>query len=85
MAVTMTSAEVRSKLIDALKLDLVGPDSSPAQPQGCELGDPDEILPQSPSPSTMLTSTRPAKQAPMTRSPRTASPPSRSTCPVRSG
>ncbi len=49
MAVTMTSAEVRSKLIDALKLDLVGPDSSPAQPQGCELGDPDEILPQSPS------------------------------------
>ncbi|MGA2738557.1 MAG: helicase, partial [Bryobacteraceae bacterium] len=37
----MTSAEVRGKLLDALKLDLVGP--------GGELGNRAEVLPQSPS------------------------------------
>ncbi len=37
----MQSAEVRSKLVDALKLDLVGPSNN--------LGNPDEALPQSPS------------------------------------
>jgi len=37
----MTSAQVRSKLAEALKLDLVGP--------GQELGNPVEVLPQSPS------------------------------------
>ena len=37
----MTSAQVRTKLVDALKLDLVGP--------GEQLGNPAEILPQSPS------------------------------------
>jgi hypothetical protein len=37
----MTSAEVRGKLLDALKLDLVGP--------GGELGNRTEVLPQSPS------------------------------------
>ena len=36
-----TSAQVRNKLVDALKLDLVGPE------QG--LGDAAEVLPQSPS------------------------------------
>lgn len=37
----MTSAEVRTKLVEALRLDLVGP--------GIDLGDPTEILPQAPS------------------------------------
>lgn len=37
----MTSAEVRTELVNALKLDLVGP--------GQRLGDPNEILPQPPS------------------------------------
>ena len=37
----MTSAEVRTELVNALKLDLVGP--------GQKLGDPNEILPQPPS------------------------------------
>src|ERR1700678_2650403 len=37
----MTSAEVRSKLVESLELDLVGP-----RP---ELGDGNEVLPQSPS------------------------------------
>jgi hypothetical protein len=37
----MTSAQVRGKLVEALKLDLVGP--------GQALGDPVEVLPQSPS------------------------------------
>lgn len=37
----MTSVEVRAKLVEALKLDLVGPTDN--------LGKPDEILPQSPS------------------------------------
>jgi len=37
----MTSAQVRGKLVEALKLDLVGP--------GRALGDPVEVLPQSPS------------------------------------
>ena len=41
MAAEMTSAQVRSKLVDALKLDLVGPEKS--------LGDLAEVLPQSPS------------------------------------
>ena len=41
MAVETTSAQVRSKLVHALKLDLVGPEA--------ELGDPAEVLPQSPS------------------------------------
>jgi hypothetical protein len=41
MAAEKTSAQVRSKLVDALKLDLVGPEA--------ELGDPAEVLPQSPS------------------------------------
>jgi hypothetical protein len=41
MAVEMTSVQVRSKLIDALKLDLVGPES--------DLGDLAEVLPQAPS------------------------------------
>jgi hypothetical protein len=39
----MTPVEVRSQLVDALRLDLVGPD--PAR----GLGTPDEILPQPPS------------------------------------
>jgi Helicase conserved C-terminal domain len=37
----MTSVEVRSRLVDALRLDLVGPSE--------DLGDPIEILPQAPS------------------------------------
>ena len=37
----MTSAEVRSRLVDALRLDLVGPSDN--------LGDPSEALPQAPS------------------------------------
>src|SRR5690348_9671589 len=37
----MTAAEVRTELLNALKLDLVGP--------GQKLGDPNEILPQPPS------------------------------------
>jgi hypothetical protein len=37
----MTSAEVRSKLVEALRLDLVGP--------GVNLGDAQEVLPQAPS------------------------------------
>ena len=41
MAEEMTSAEVRSKLVEALRLDLVGP--------GTNLGDPQEVLPQAPS------------------------------------
>jgi hypothetical protein len=41
MAQEMTSAEVRSKLVEALRLDLVGP--------GTDLGDPKEALPQAPS------------------------------------
>src|ERR1035438_7443781 len=41
MAEEMTSAEVRSKLVEALRLDLVGP--------GTNLGDPKEVLPQAPS------------------------------------
>ena len=41
MPLQMTAAQVRSKLVEALQLDLVGP----AQ----ELGNPEEILPQSPS------------------------------------
>ncbi len=41
MAAEMTSAQVRNKLVDALKLDLVGPEA--------ELGDLAEVLPQSPS------------------------------------
>ncbi len=41
MAGEMTSAEVRSKLVEALRLDLVGP--------GTNLGDPKEVLPQAPS------------------------------------
>ena len=41
MAAETTSAQVRSKLVDALKLDLVGPEA--------DLGDPAEVLPQSPS------------------------------------
>jgi Helicase conserved C-terminal domain len=38
---TMTSVEVRSKLVDALRLDLVGPSEG--------AGDPNETLPQAPS------------------------------------
>jgi hypothetical protein len=41
MAEEMTSAEVRSKLVEALRLDLVGP--------GTDVGDPQEVLVQSPS------------------------------------
>src|SRR5579872_6470982 len=41
MAEEMTSAQVRSKLVNALKLDLVGPEA--------DLGNPAEVLPQSPS------------------------------------
>src|ERR1035438_4530082 len=41
MPLQMTAAQVRSKLVEALKLDLVGP--------GQGLGDPVEVLPQSPS------------------------------------
>jgi hypothetical protein len=41
MAEEMTSAEVRSKLVEALRLDLVGP--------GTDLGDPEEVLVQAPS------------------------------------
>ena len=41
MAEEMTSAEVRSKLVEALRLDLVGP--------GIDLGDPEEVLVQAPS------------------------------------
>jgi hypothetical protein len=41
MAAETTSAQVRSKLVNALKLDLVGPEA--------DLGDPAEVLPQSPS------------------------------------
>jgi helicase-like protein len=41
MPLQMTAAEVRSKLLEALKLDLVGPEQ--------QLGDPVEVLPQSPS------------------------------------
>jgi hypothetical protein len=41
MAEEMTSAQVRSKLVEALRLDLVGP--------GTNLGDPKEVLPQAPS------------------------------------
>lgn len=41
MAEEMTSAQVRVKLVDALRLDLVGP--------GTNLGDPDEVLTQAPS------------------------------------
>ena len=41
MAAGMTSAQVRSKLVEALKLDLVGPEK--------DLGDLAEVLPQSPS------------------------------------
>jgi hypothetical protein len=41
MAEQMTSVEVRSKLVEALRLDLVGP--------GTDLGDPNEVLPQAPS------------------------------------
>jgi Helicase conserved C-terminal domain len=41
MAEEMTSAQVRSKLVEALRLDLVGP--------GTDLGDPHEVLPQAPS------------------------------------
>ncbi len=37
----MTSAQVRSRLVDALRLDLVGPSDN--------LGDPSEVLPQAPS------------------------------------
>lgn len=37
----MTSAEVRSQLVDALRLDLIGPDE--------RLGQPDEVLTQAPS------------------------------------
>src|SRR5271167_1260225 len=37
----MTAAEIRSQLVDALRLDLVGPD--------LELGTPTETLPQAPS------------------------------------
>jgi hypothetical protein len=39
----MTSVQVRQELVDALRLDLVGPDPTR------NLGIPDEILPQSPS------------------------------------
>ena len=41
MAEEMTSVQVRSKLVEALRLDLVGP--------GTNLGDPKEVLPQAPS------------------------------------
>jgi hypothetical protein len=41
MAEEMTSAQVRSKLVEALRLDLVGP--------GTDLGDPQEVLTQAPS------------------------------------
>jgi hypothetical protein len=41
MAEQMTSAQVRSKLVEALRLDLVGP--------GTNLGDAKEVLPQAPS------------------------------------
>jgi hypothetical protein len=39
----MTPVEVRSQLVDALRLDLVGPDAARG------LGTPDEILAQPPS------------------------------------
>ena len=39
----MTSVEVRSQLVDALRLDLIGPDATE------KLGTPDESLPRSPS------------------------------------
>ena len=41
MPETMTSVEVRTKLVEALRLDLVGP--------GVHLGDSNEVLPQAPS------------------------------------
>ncbi len=41
MAEPMTSADVRTKLVEALELDLVGPRNT--------LGDPSEVLPQAPS------------------------------------
>src|ERR1035438_6609089 len=41
MLAQMTAAQVRSKLVEALQLDLVGP--------GQTLGNPAEVLPQSPS------------------------------------
>jgi hypothetical protein len=41
MPLQMPASKVRSKLVEALKLDLVGP--------GQRLGDPVEVLPQSPS------------------------------------
>ena len=41
MAEEMTSAQVRSKLVEALRIDMVGP--------GTNLGDPQEVLPQAPS------------------------------------
>ncbi len=41
MPVLMTAAQVRSKLVEALQLDLVG--------RGQVLGNPAEVLPQSPS------------------------------------
>src|SRR5580658_9798667 len=41
MPLETTSAQVRNKLVEALKLDLVGPEA--------DLGNPAEILPQSPS------------------------------------
>src|SRR4051794_8860924 len=41
MPVQMTSAQVRTKLVEALELDLIGPITG--------LGDPAEVLPQSPS------------------------------------
>ena len=37
----MTPNDVRSELVDALRLDLIGP--------GDDLGSPDELLPQAPS------------------------------------
>ncbi len=39
----MKSAEVRQQLVDALRLDLVGPDATR------NLGTPDEVLPQAAS------------------------------------
>jgi len=45
MAAEVTSAQVRNKLFEALRLDLVGPETE----QNSELGDAAEILPQAPS------------------------------------
>lgn len=42
----MTSVEVREQLVDALRLDLVGPLETAA---GRQLGDPNELLSQAPS------------------------------------